>query len=88
MTNMVERAVQALWKEEATTRYEVASDADRQLLRAHAVLEAAFQVTDKDAKAFFKDDDATITWLIDDSMGIELHEAMQALSDAALKEES
>ena len=60
---------------------------------ARDVIEAAFQVTDEDAKAFFGDGRADIKWEIVDSQSHNqgyknLQEAMQALSDAALKEGS
>ena len=62
---------------------------------ARAALEAAFKVTDEDARAFFDDEFAKLWWVIEPkdsgAPGMEARmfdKAMQALSDAALRTEA
>ncbi len=53
---------------------------------ARAALKAAFQITDEDARAFFGDENADVESDLDSVSMRALNEAMQAISDAALKE--
>lgn len=54
---------------------------------ARTAIEAAFQVTDEDAKAFFGEPEANGDWFIYGTTA-NFCDGMQALSDAALKESS
>ena len=94
MTDMVERVARAIAKAEHIRFIGKVSDRDIAILwpqrtsEARAAIEAAFQVTDEDAKAFFGDEDGDTNWLVNGDFGPEFGGAMQALSDAALKEGS
>ena len=91
MTDMVERAARAaFFATVGLDNWDDLTEGARIYWRKQicASLKAAFQVTDEDAKAFFRHDSADVKWGVGDYLAPTFNEAMQALSDAALKESS
>lgn len=96
MTDMVERVARAICAEYEACDIKIPSEVriipkwGGYIHVARAAIEAAFKVTDEDARVFFSEDEADVEWFTDAYEGSArtFGNGMQALSDTALKERS